>query len=85
MKKKFKTFRTKKVNCFICGNTLDAATGKAKPEPGDITICFYCGTLYRFDENLILQLASNEILDPEEKILINKMRLEAKLYHSQKS
>jgi hypothetical protein len=37
-----------------CGELLDATSGKygRKPEPGSITLCAYCGTLYRFEDDM---------------------------------
>jgi hypothetical protein len=46
--------------CLNCGKFVDraeAAIGKddPKPEPGDITICFGCGHVMAFDEELGLR------------------------------
>lgn len=44
--------------CPSCGKELDAATSvekEARPKPGDISICFYCGSINTFQEDLKLQ------------------------------
>jgi hypothetical protein len=51
--------------CLNCGHELNAAsntTGDAQPEPGDITICFYCGHLMEFDADLRLVKPSDATL-----------------------
>lgn len=52
-------------HCPTCRTELEAATGIDRdepPSPGDITVCFYCGAIARFDQALHL----SEV-DPEEK------------------
>lgn len=46
--------------CPVCGKVLDTASGNAAPEPGDISVCFYCHNIMVFDENLALQKADEE-------------------------
>lgn len=49
--------KLEKDKCPICGKELDSATsahGNDRPSPGDISICIYCATILRFDENLKL-------------------------------
>jgi hypothetical protein len=49
--------------CLSCGKPLDGATcvGRdAAPDPGDITICIYCGHIMVFDDNLKLRELSDE-------------------------
>jgi hypothetical protein len=44
-----------KDGCPVCFHPLDAATcatGDARPEPGDLTVCLYCTTFLRFDDQL---------------------------------
>jgi hypothetical protein len=46
--------RVPKFTCS-CGKVLEAATGfqnKQAPQPGDITLCVYCGALYQFTANM---------------------------------
>jgi hypothetical protein len=42
--------------CVECGKPLDAATflmdDKVKPNPGDISICFYCGHMTVFTDDM---------------------------------
>jgi hypothetical protein len=50
--------------CVNCGALVDRAVcseGDAKPEPGNITICFYCGHIMAFDAMLRLR----ELTDAE--------------------
>ena len=44
--------------CRKCLKPLDAAThadGKSTPNAGDVSICFYCGTLSLYDDQLRLR------------------------------
>lgn len=48
--------------CVKCGKMCDAAVLPFKegvPQPGDFTVCAYCCTLMRFDEQLKLQRVSH--------------------------
>jgi hypothetical protein len=46
----------KATDCPNCGKKLDAATcvtdDGARPSPDDLTICFYCGHLMAFADDL---------------------------------
>lgn len=46
-----------KSNCPNCGHTLDASAGLdgVLPEPGDITVCVYCGHICAYDDDLRLR------------------------------
>lgn len=49
--------------CPNCGHSLDAATslkGNHRPQPGDVSVCAYCGTILKFDDELRMQ-----VIDPE--------------------
>ncbi len=49
--------------CPNCGHMIDACTGlqgKESPDPGDVTICMYCGALLRYGEGLSLIKLSPE-------------------------
>lgn len=45
--------------CRDCGADLNAATGAydvtADPDPGDVSVCLYCGCLSIFTEVLLLR------------------------------
>jgi hypothetical protein len=48
--------------CLDCGRINDAATGvdhaegpDAAPQPGDVTVCFYCGHIMVFGDDLMLR------------------------------
>ncbi len=50
-------------HCPNCGNKLDAASptqGAPAPEPGDVSICFYCTALLEFNKEMIPELMSEE-------------------------
>jgi len=51
--------------CLDCGRMMDRATdplGTAIPVPGDITICFRCGHIMAFADDLTLRaLTSDEM------------------------
>lgn len=53
-------FRTAENKCPACDTKLSAATCPTdpthRPKPGDFTICIYCATTARFDENLSLRI-----------------------------
>ena len=53
--------------CPSCGAINDAATdptGKAAPKPGDISLCFRCGHLCAFADDLTLRaLTDAEMID----------------------
>lgn len=47
--------------CPACGASADRASGidhDHKPEPGDATVCFYCGELLIFTAELTLRTAT---------------------------
>lgn len=47
-----------------CGNILNAATGidsHRAPEAGDISVCAYCGQLYRFADNTLQPITTTEL------------------------
>lgn len=49
--------------CIICDHPNDMATdtgGKARPAPGDASICLYCGHVAIFDQQLRLRLPTAE-------------------------
>lgn len=53
-----KTFRGPKSTCPACGRSSDAHTnafGDQRPRPGMVAICFYCGTLLGFTNDLLLR------------------------------
>jgi hypothetical protein len=59
--------RTKTSHCLNCLEPLDAATGilhDHAPTPGAITICFRCGHIMAFDDDLSFrQLTDQEMHD----------------------
>ena len=61
--------RTSSNTCLFCHKESDAATvvaveGAVHPEPGDVTICMYCGHIMAFNESLqFRELNDDEIKD----------------------
>jgi hypothetical protein len=53
--------------CWHCDRPLDAARNipgqEATPEPGAISLCFYCGAVAVFEEGLALRAPTEEELD----------------------
>lgn len=50
--------------CPYCGHMLDTHNAvKGIPEPGDISICFYCGEIMIFSEYLSLLKCGDKILE----------------------
>jgi len=71
-----------KHHCPVCKTTLTAATGvdtDAKPEAGDISICYKCGEILTFTTRLTHKKMSEEVLnaikenDPETYDMITKI------------
>jgi len=65
--------------CPVCGHKLDTCVEdeKAKPENGDITLCFYCGELLIFSEDLKIKSITEEqfkLLDDDLKDAINYVK-----------
>jgi len=38
-----------------CGRTLNAHAGNTIPETGDVSVCYYCGRIMIYNENLSLR------------------------------
>ncbi len=61
-----KRIRTPETRCPHCQKRIDSAScpaGKAEPMPGDITICFGCTGVLKFDQNLKLAKLDRGELD----------------------
>ena len=56
------TAETPASKCPACGHPLTRATGidggEQAPDPGDYSVCLYCGQLLRFDEDLAVRPAT---------------------------
>ncbi len=61
--------------CPSCKNIMDAATASdfnehiphIPPKPGDLSVCFYCGTLLRFSDPIHLRTLEKTELDELEE------------------
>lgn len=54
--------------CPVCQSVLDAATivnedHPCLPKPGDVSICFVCGTLLEYEEGFFVHTLSEDSLD----------------------
>jgi hypothetical protein len=59
---------TPRSRCLGCGRKIDGATYVGEedqaPDPGDVTVCIYCGHIQAFDDDLKLrELTPVEQLD----------------------
>lgn len=65
----FKTveLENKNIKCPVCGTILDGAIcvteEGAMPKPGDISVCYSCGTLLQYGKGLFLHELSDEVLN----------------------
>lgn len=76
-----KAYRLKNEPCPNCGIILgkitkaDANGNKDYPDPGDLTLCFECGTPFVFDRKLRRKPITEKVflrLSPNNKELLNK-------------
>lgn len=53
--------------CHICGQLVDAssARGDLTPKPGDYAVCFQCGAVSTYDDNLQKVPVDESTIDPE--------------------
>lgn len=60
-------------DCPVCHAPLDAASGKpgqgdARPRPGDFSVCFRCGEVFVFQEDMKCRSADlNDLMSLDEK------------------
>lgn len=72
--------RTPPARCSRCDQVLDAvskAEGEGTPQPGDISMCLYCGALHLFTKRLKLRrMTFGEIaeLEPDTRALLRRMQ-----------
>ena len=79
MFKKWKgeTIRTPETRCLACSKPINMATGISEkdltPDPGDVTICFHCGYIMAFNEDLTLRELTAE--EKEEAMAEERVRI----------
>lgn len=60
-------FKTRRTTICECGQPLthcdDVAEHGCAPEPGDFTLCVYCGMVFEFDNGNVARKASPEAVD----------------------
>lgn len=68
-------------HCLNCDAPLDGATGvgaDAQPNPGDATVCIYCGHIMAYDSQLNLRELTEDEIDAiagdDRILLIQKAR-----------
>ena len=67
--------------CPECGDKLDRATSPKgeTPEPGDVSICFNCGTILVFDDKLVSKRPDDEV----ELLLVMPLKTRSQLIQVQ--
>lgn len=62
------THKVEQQKCPACSHPLNAATSITSnpnhPRPGDITVCFYCGEILTWREDLTLRVIEEHDLSP---------------------
>jgi uncharacterized OB-fold protein len=66
-----KDYKIPESPCPNCGKVCDAATGDRDPNPGDASLCLYCGHLTVYDDALKMR----EPTDAETKWLAGNPKL----------
>ena len=67
--------------CPACTSICTAATGLEQdepPNPGDFTVCIFCGTLLKFEEGLALRTIADwelDVLPAETRALLLSARI----------
>lgn len=74
-------FDTKPTTCPGCHNNLNQVvevqdTGRTEPKPGDLTVCFRCGTALQFDD----QTRPTIVITPE--MLATLPRVQVEILHT---
>lgn len=46
-------------NCPVCSSKVNAATGKAPPKEGDLSVCFVCCALLIFNRDMTIRSISD--------------------------
>jgi hypothetical protein len=78
------TVRTPDNPCPSCGSELNAATGPAglPPDPGDISVCYDCGEILTFNDDLTSRkLTAREMIDLQRGLewpLVERMALKVR-------
>ena len=70
--------------CPKCGYEFDAATvcdekdpeQKARPKPGDLSICLKCGTALQFTETMMLEAVNVDELDADDDTKFQLRRIQ---------
>ena len=64
------TTKIRDTACPECHELFTHASGQSNPQPGDVTICLYCGAVLTFDDQVVpVRPAADELAellaDPE--------------------
>jgi hypothetical protein len=69
--------------CVNCGKIVDAATGAGKPKPGAFSLCYYCGHLSVFGDDMLLRQPTSAEMDliagDETLVLYSKLIAELRM------
>jgi len=76
-----------------CGELLDAATSApnvgtsrdARPDPGDLTVCFGCGRAYQFDAELRHVPLDVDALPEEDRANVRKIQASVVRFRGRRS
>lgn len=66
--------------CPSCDGILDTCTstdGEEVPSPGDVTLCFYCGEVLQFTDDMSTQILPDVVIDSfdeEQKTYIRRLQ-----------
>jgi hypothetical protein len=72
-----KTTKLGKDYCPHCNEIIDACSSMegATPEPGDVTVCFYCVSILQFRDDMSIQLLPDVVVDSFEDSFKKQLRL----------
>lgn len=65
-----------KAHCPVCNATLDAASPSQnvpEPEPGDVSVCFYCTAFLVFNAEMIPESLSDSELNSLDSEIISEL------------
>jgi hypothetical protein len=70
-------YRHRASECPTCGKTLDVTHSRVEqpsPQAGDFTICLGCGSVLRFDSELLLRAVAEAEIPDDVRIQLEPMR-----------
>jgi hypothetical protein len=69
--------RLPETKCHACGAHVDAAShaNRARPKPGDLSVCAYCAAVGQYDEALAIRAFDTATLDAENRADLEEVQL----------